>query len=169
VKSAVEQCAVSVKQPYPVDVDKSILPIVCENKQENMEGQAIPETGKELLSADMVSDSEDDDEGYTVQEISFSNTPKTWNAERVSGVRMQAVKESVVEELATALTLNEGLRFLDISDNGFSEADIDTLFVAWAAPSRWIHQPKRHVIGGVVQFSADNEQCPAPKHCCGVS
>ena len=175
-KSKVDHYAVSSEQTNAgLERDNNNLQhLVHKNKQEeNPSPQTIPEVSQEFLRVGVVWDSEDEDQGlqslheHTVPEILC--TPEHWNSKLGDVMVIDSVKESL-NQLATALALNEGLKFLDISNNGLSEADVDKLFSAWAAASRWVHQPKRLVIDNrIVQFSADNEQHCGLKHCCGIS
>lgn len=57
--------------------------------------------------------------------------------------------EGAVDAFSRALAWNEGLKFLDVSDNGLTLASADKLFSAWAASTRRSCQPKRHTIDGI--------------------
>lgn len=132
----------------------------------------------------VVSDSEDDGEeeqssnkNLDADCVSTSKHQKAAESEVYgsTGTRLPAAMvmdcsmEGVTDEFARALAYNEGLKFLDVSDNGLTTSNTEKLFSAWIASTRWVHQPKRHTIDRIVHFTADSEECCGSKPCCDIS
>ncbi len=71
-----------------------------------------------------------------------------------------------IQELADAIISAKQLKVLDLSRNGLSEEDIQSLYSAWASGPRGDGMARRHVAKEVVHFAVDGMNCCGLKPCC---
>ncbi|KAF2947279.1 protein TONSOKU [Oryza sativa Japonica Group] len=71
-----------------------------------------------------------------------------------------------IQELADAIISAKQLKVLDLSRNGLSEEDIQSLYSAWASGPRGDGMARKHVAKEVVHFAVDGMNCCGLKPCC---
>lgn len=110
-------------------------------------------TQEESLQCDddmEVPDSEDDDELTKI--------------DRVSSVSDGNRASSTIEELSVVFASSANqLRYLDLSCNGLSKENVETLYNAWS--SRYGLSARKHVEEKTVHFSVDDDD---GKKCCDI-
>uniref|UniRef100_A0A0A9A5L3 Uncharacterized protein n=1 Tax=Arundo donax TaxID=35708 RepID=A0A0A9A5L3_ARUDO len=72
----------------------------------------------------------------------------------------------IIQELAHALISAKQLKVLDLSQNGLSEEDIQSLYSAWASGPRGDGMARKHLSKEVMHFSVDGMRCCGLKPCC---
>ncbi|KAL6911597.1 hypothetical protein ACP4OV_000402 [Aristida adscensionis] len=72
----------------------------------------------------------------------------------------------IIQELAEAVISAKQLKVLDLSRNGLSEDEIQSLYSAWASGHRGDGMARKHVNKEVVHFSVDGMRCCGLKPCC---
>uniref|UniRef100_A0A0E0K609 Protein TONSOKU n=1 Tax=Oryza punctata TaxID=4537 RepID=A0A0E0K609_ORYPU len=71
-----------------------------------------------------------------------------------------------IQELADAIISAKQLKVIDLSRNGLSEEDIQSLYSAWASGPRGDGMARKHVAKEVVHFAVDGMDCCGLKPCC---
>lgn len=70
-----------------------------------------------------------------------------------------------IQELSSAISRAKHLQKLDLSDNGFSEQDAETLYRAWSSSSR-ASVAEKHIEGTLIHLKVQGNNCCVLKPCC---
>lgn len=71
----------------------------------------------------------------------------------------------LIQELSEAIASAKQLQLLNLSQNGFSEEAIESLYASWSS-SRCGAVARKHVSKELIHFSVDGKRCCGVKPCC---
>ncbi|XP_019704560.2 protein TONSOKU isoform X1 [Elaeis guineensis] len=71
----------------------------------------------------------------------------------------------LIQELSEAIALAKQLQLLNLSQNGFSEEAIESLYASWSS-SRCGAMARKHVSKELIHFLVDGKRCCGVKPCC---
>lgn len=107
-----------------------------------------------------VADSEDDEVGTKPSGSGIHGKCMSFSQKDSSNMEYQ-----FIQELSRAISGAKQLQKLDLSDNGFSEQDAETLYGAWSSSLK-ASVAARHIEGNVIHFKLQGNHCCGLKPCC---
>ncbi|XP_034683390.1 protein TONSOKU [Vitis riparia] len=133
-------------------------PKVCVLKEvaAAQEGSCIMNTDYNQLE---VADSEDDP--ITAEPAASYDDNCTSSCKRM----LQFSESEFIQGLSTAIGMAKKLQLLDLSNNGFSTQDTETIYTAWSLGSR-SGLAQRHIKGQTVHLFVRGQKCCGVKPCC---
>lgn len=75
------------------------------------------------------------------------------------------MKSRFIQELSRAISGAKQLQKLDLSDNGFSQQDAETLYHAWSSSLK-ASVAARHIEGNIIHLKLQGNNCCGLKPCC---
>ena len=133
-------------------------PKVCVLKEvaAAQEGSCIMNTDYNQLE---VADSEDDP--ITAEPAASNDDNCTNSCKRM----LQFSESEFIQGLSTAIGMAKKLQLLDLSNNGFSTQDTETIYTAWSLGSR-SGLAQRHIKEQTVHLLVRGQKCCGVKPCC---
>ncbi|XP_040376586.1 protein TONSOKU [Oryza brachyantha] len=146
---------------YDEDV-QDVSPGTDQNQRTNAEANNDVALGRVDLDKMEVPDSEDEAAGN--EEPRAAPGPDTSCASSCQRNSYSGCHS--IQELAEAIVSAKQLKLLDLSRNGLSEEDIQSLYFAWGSGPRGDGIARKHVAKEVMHFSVDGMMCCGLKPCC---